>query len=350
MDQTAKVLVTGASGFIGTRLVQKLVDRGNRVRALSRRDRFDPLPGFPPKQARPLDHENVEVVRGDITDAESVDRATEGCQYVFSLAGLAQNWAKDMNLFYEVNVQGTRNVLDAVQKHRVERVVVTSTVVTLGPSRGATLRTEDELRITSQFFTEYERTKYHGEQLALKRAEEGGPVVIVNPTRVYGPGYLVEANSVSKMIDMYDRGLMPFTLNGGRNFGNWALVDDVADGMILAMEKGRLGQKYLLGGENASLEQILELVDEITGRRHFQLSIPSGLALSLAWCLKKRAEWFGIHPVMTPGWIRTFLADWAYSTEKSERELGYRGTPLAEGVRLTYDWLMRVRKERKKWK
>jgi nucleoside-diphosphate-sugar epimerase len=157
---------------------------------------------------------------------------------------------------------------------------------------------------------------------------------------------LTEGNSVSLLIDQYDRGQVPFLLNLGVNVGNWVYIDDVVQGHIQAMEKGRIGHRYILGGENASLKQFFRLVDQVSGKRHFQVPVFRYSALIFAWILKKRAEWFGVYPQISPGWVRMFLADWAYSTEKAQRELGYRPTPLADGLKMTYEWLQRVRKER----
>ncbi len=174
----------------------------------------------------------------------------------------------------------------------------------------------------------------------------GLQVVIVNPGRVFGPGHLNESNSVAILIDMYDRGKVPFLLRGGRNVGNWVLVDDVVQGLMLAMERGRTGEKYLLGGENASLKEFFQLVDKVSGKRHFQITIRRPAAMTFAWFQKLRDQLFGIYPQITPDWVRVFLADWAYSSAKAERELGYRFTPLEESIRRTYEWLLRVRKER----
>jgi nucleoside-diphosphate-sugar epimerase len=269
----------------------------------------------------------------------------EGCTRVYHMAAYAKNWAPDPQTFHAMNVQGMHNVFDAAQKHGVERVVWTSTCMTVGPSDRGEVIDEATPRRTDRYFTDYERTKSIAEQEAVCRAREGLPVVIVNPTRVYGPGHLTEGNSVSLLIDQYDRGKAPILLNRGVNVGNWVLVDDVVQGHLLAMEKGRIGERYLLGGENASLARLLQLVDEISGKRHLKIPIFRPGAMVFAYLQQKRAEWFGVHPQITPGWVRVFLTDWAHSSEKAVRELGYRPTPLAEGVRVTYEWLQRVRRE-----
>jgi farnesol dehydrogenase len=348
MDSSGKAFVTGANGFIGTRLIEALVQRGQPVRALSRRPnpQPDPPPGFGWNDGGPLASPLVEWVRGDITDRDSLVRGMEGCSQVYHLAACAKNWARDPTIFHEMNVQGMRNVFDAAVTRAVQRVVWTSTMLTFGPTPRGQVYDEESPRSTDHFFADYDETKTIAEQEALRRAAEGFPVVIVNPARVYGPGHLTEGNSVSLLIDQYDRGLVPFLLNLGVNVGNWVYIDDVVQGHILAMKKGRIGQRYILGGENASLKRFFRLVDQVSGKRHFQVPVFRYSALIFAWILKKRAEWFGVYPQISPGWVRMFLADWAYSTEKAQRELGYRPTPLAEGLKSTYEWLQKVRKER----
>jgi len=348
MSPSGKVFVTGANGFIGTRLIAALVERQETVRALSRRLKAQPdvPPGFGWQDGGPLASPQVEWVRGDITDRESLLRGMEGCTRVFHLAAYAKNWARDKQTYFDMNVQGMRNVFDAAAQQGVQRVVWTSTSLTLGPTPRGEVFDEDSPRITPRFYTEYEETKTIAEQEALRRAEEGLPVVIVNPGRVFGPGHLTEGNSVVLLMDQYDRGLVPFLLNRGKNVGNWVYIDDVVQGELLAMEKGRLGQRYILGGDNASLREFFRAIDQASGKRHFQVPVFRYSALVFAYLLKKRADWFGVYPQITPAWVRVFATDWAYSSAKAKRELGYRVTPLVEAVRHTYEWLQRVRKER----
>jgi len=332
MPGSPTIFVTGATGFIGTALVAELVRRGNRVRALTRAT----------SDRAGLALDGVTLVTGDILDPDSLARGMAGCSRAFHLAAYARNWARDPRTFFTHNVEGTRNVLAAARAAGVERVVFTSTVVTLGPTPPGVVADEATPRGTPRFFTAYEESKTHAEREALRWAAEGLPVVIVNPTRVYGPGKLTEGNSVTHMIDLYDRGRLPVVLGGGR-VGNYVLVDDLVRGHILAMEKGRAGERYLLGGENASLAGLFELVDAVSGRKHRQVSLPRHLALAYAYLEEKKAEWLGAYPLITPGWVETFLRDWAYTSAKAERELGYTTTPLREGVRLTYEWLVRSR-------
>lgn len=338
MAKANTVFVTGSTGFIGTKLVNELVQRGHTVHALTRRT----------SNKEGLSHEAIKLFTGDIQDRTSLQKGMEGCNQVYHLAAYAKNWSRDTSVFYKQNVEGMRNVFEVAKAAGVERVVFTSTIVVFGPTPAGVIGNEDMPRITQRYYTEYEETKSIAEKEALQYAASGFPVVIVNPTRVYGPGKLTEGNSVSLMIDMYDRGKVPVLLNGGNDVGNYVLVDDLVRGHILAMEKGRIGERYILGGENASLKQIFEMVDEVSGKKHFQVNLPPRIAYLYSGFEKKKAEWLGIYPQITPGWVETFLQDWVYSTAKAERELGYTIVPLKEGIRMTYEWLMQQRNSRGK--
>jgi farnesol dehydrogenase len=332
------IFVTGSTGFIGTKLVNELVQQGHTVHALTRAT----------SNRDGLSHERIKLVQGDIMNLDSLIAGMKGCTYIFHLAAYAKNWAPDLKIFYEQNVLGTRNVFEAAKQIGVERVVWTSTIVTFGPTAPGVVGDETTPRYTPKFYTEYEETKAIAEQEALKRAAEGFPVVVVNPTRVYGPGKLTEGNSVSLMIDQYDRGKIPILLNRGVNIGNYVLVDDLVRGHILAMEQGRIGERYIIGGENVSLKRFFELVDEVSGKKHFQFNLPPKAALIYGTAQKFAANKFGIYPQITTGWVETFLQDWAYSRAKAERELGYTFTSLKEGIRLTYEWLLQQRQLRRK--
>jgi len=349
MDRNGKVFVTGGSGFIGARLIESLTDQGFSIRALMRRP-TEPLPGFDDASRSPLEHPLVEQVQGDITDIDSLRRGIDGCRYVFHLAGYAKNWARDPKTYEAINVGGLTNIMDASCDKEVERIVWTSTFVTFGPTEPGEVGDESRVRDPATCFTDYEASKYRAEVEAARYVDQyDTPIVIVNPTRVYGRGHLTEGNTLGRLINDYDRGRMPFLPNRGINVGNYGRVDDMVDGMLAAMDRGRIGEKYILGGENVTLREFFEIVDEFRGRAQMKIPLPSyKVPLLFSWMLKKSAEWFGIYPVITPGWIRTFCADWKYSTEKAERELGYRPTPLREGLQETYEWVLRVRSEKRK--
>jgi len=337
LSKPTRVFVTGATGFIGTKLVNELVRKGHTVHALSRST----------SNRSGLDHDRIKIVEGDILDRKSLERGMEGCVQVYHLAAYAKNWARDRSVFRSMNIDGMHNVFEAAKSAGAKRVVFTSTIVAFGPTKPGVVGDESMPRITQHYYTEYEETKAIAEREALDYASKKFPVVIVNPTRVYGPGKMTEGNSVSLMIDQYDRGMVPVCLNGGVNIGNYVYVDDLVRGHILAMEKGKVGERYILGGENVSLAQVYRTVDEVSGKRHFQINLPPSLAMFYAKEEQLKAEWLGLYPQITPGWVDTFLQDWVYSCAKAEKALGYTITPFKEGVRATYEWLLAQRRKKK---
>ncbi len=335
MGGLSKVFVTGGTGFIGTKLVNELARRGHTVHVLRR----------PMSNIDGLEHEGIRLFVGDLRDPDSVRKGMEGCQHVYHLAAYAKNWAKDPTVFYRSNVDGFCNVWEFARMLGVERMVLASTILTCGPSPPGIVEDERRYCPVAECCTDYQTSKTIGEKQACDCAEQGFPVVIVNPTRVYGPGRLTEGNSVSTMIDLYDRGRFPFLLNQGGNIGNYAFVDDVVQGLTLAMERGRIGERYILGGENVSLKQLFQLIDEIGGKSHVQINVPPWAALLYSRWEEKKAGWISNYPLITTGWVKTFLQEWAFSSAKAEKELGYKITPLREGIRITLEWLRHLRKE-----
>ncbi len=326
-----KALVTGATGFIGRHLVERLANKGVTVRVLCRRT----------ADVSSFKRREIEICWGDVLDGSTVEAAVRGCDQVFHLAAFAQGWAKDPQAFFETNVGGLQNVLSAAQRASVEKVVYTSSSVTLGPSNG-TPAAESSPR-SQEFFTDYEHSKSVAEQEALSYVRSGLNVVIVCPTRVFGPGVLSVANSVTKMVQQYLKGKWRFILGDGNGIGNYVYVEDVVDGHLLAMEKGRAGERYLLGGENASYDEFFEIVAEVSGRRYKLFHVPMSLALLTSEIEEFRGKHFKHHPLITPGWVRTFIADWAFSTEKAQSELGCKITPLREALAMTIKWLQQLK-------
>jgi farnesol dehydrogenase len=230
-----------------------------------------------------------------------------------------------------------KNILDAAVKHGVKKVVFTSTSLTLGPSNGAPV-SESAVR-SAAFFTEYEYSKFIAEKEIRNYLQAGLNVVIVNPTRVFGPGLLNEGNSVTRMIHMYLQGKWRLVLGDGRGIGNYVFVGDVVRGHLLAMEHGRQGERYILGGENISYNDFFKLLAELANRNYRMFHVPPALALAVSELEKWRAQRLNHYPKITPGWTQLFLADWAYSIARAERELGYTTTPLREALATTIAWL-----------
>lgn len=329
-----KVFITGGTGYVGTQLVRSLLERGDEVRLLL----------YDAREAEDLKNEaGVEFIPGNLLDVDALKRGMQGCDRIFHLAAYAKNYAKDRNLFLKINVDGTQNVLDAaLATGGIEKIVCTSTIVTLGPSREGEVRNESMPRIVPHYYTEYEESKALGEKLMLERARHQ-PITIVNPTRVYGPGKNTEGNSLSKMIELYADGKFPFLLGGGHHVGNYVFVPDLVRGHLLALDRGRIGERYVLGGENANLIDFFKLVREVSGIKRRQFSLPAWIARLFSRVEKWRADYGSHYPVITPGWVDTFLVHWAYSCDKAIAELGYSVTPLRTGLQMTWESIQKNR-------
>lgn len=321
-------LLTGSSGFIGNELLKVLVARGESVHILVRQ----------PSKISLREHPLVRVFPGDVTDKESVSVAMAGCSRVFHLAAIAKAWSKDPGLFEKTNVEGTRNVLESALYHRVEKVVFTSSAGTISPSDHLSDSCEKSAG-DREFLTGYALTKAMAEEVCREYAARGLQVVIVNPSRVYGPGKLTESNAVTRIIDLVSRGKWRFIPGNGRSFGNYVYISDVVQGHLLAMERGLSGEMYILGGENLTFSGMFELIKSESGTRQNLYKIPAFLLLIVAQGMVLASKLSGKAPVITPEWIKNYLRHHRLSSEKAEKVLGYQTTPFREGVRKTLIWL-----------
>jgi farnesol dehydrogenase len=328
MNYPKKVFVTGATGFLGKPLAKTLADSGNKVIALYRS--IDKTEG--------LEHSGIELFQGDITEPNRIKEGLEGCHEVFHLAALANQWAKDPAQFTRVNYEATVSLLNNAQKAGVQKIVVTSTAGVIGPSNH--LPVNETTDRTAPFFGDYERTKKQAEDYIRSFPSGSMQVVMVNPTRVYGPGVLNESNSVTKIVKQYIRGQFRIIPGRGDKIGNYAFVDDVVTGHLLAMERGKHGERYLLGGENIVFIDLFKKLDSLTGKSYKLFPVPKSLIFGIAHMMEWRASTWGIPPLLTPGWARKFIKhDWEVSSQKAIEQLGYQITPLEEGLRKTINWL-----------
>ncbi len=325
----AKIFISGATGYIGEQLSRTLAERGHSVTALLRN---------PQKSAR-LEHPNIHPAAGTLDDPDRLAAALEGCTEAYHIAALAGVWHRDPNAFRNINVTGTLNVLAAARRAGVRRVVMTSTAGVMGPTPDGRL-VDETTNPAPDLTTEYERSKLEAELSACAfGAEHELEVVIVNPSRVYGPGQWSESNGVTKMIKGYAAGRWRMIPGDGNSIGNYVFVDDVVQGHILAMEKGRPGERYILGGENASFNEFFALCADLTGRRHRMIRLPLPVMMGFARTQQFLADTIGRKPVITPPFVHKFLRNWPLSHQKAETQLGYSPLSLEEGIRRTLAWL-----------
>ncbi|PKB81358.1 MAG: hypothetical protein BZY88_06630 [SAR202 cluster bacterium Io17-Chloro-G9] len=327
-----KVLVTGATGFIGGNLSRLLWRRGYQVRALVR----------PGSNTLTIQDTGIEQVEGDILDRDSLAQAVQGCQAVFHCAAAYTFWSPSPDLIYQTNVKGTENVLGAAEEAGVSKVVYTSTVSTIGLPQetfadglGGDLGNEDTPVQAHHLVGAYKKSKYQAEQLALEKAREGLPVVVVNPTAPVGP-WDVKPTPTGKIVLDFINGRIPAYLASGMNLID---VEDVAAGHILAMEKGRPGQRYILGNTNLTLKQLFTMLAEFTGlpvprwRAPFWLVTAAGhldgLVEGRIMRRPPRIPLEGIQVAKHPMYV---------SCNKAIHELGLPQSPLEPALRNAIDW------------
>jgi nucleoside-diphosphate-sugar epimerase len=321
------VFVSGATGFIGIQLVKRLISQGQTVHALYRSEAKADMIRLP----------GVELFKGDILDTHSLESAMKGCQAAYHTAAFAGVWSKDPSMVSRLNVDGALNVIEAARKFDVSRIVVTSTAGILGPSEKDPVH--EASPPPSSFFTLYEESKFQLEQKLLGRTEGSPEVVVVNPTRVYGPGYLSESNGVTRMIKQYMEGKWHLVPGDGNSLGNYVHVEDVVSGHLLAMEKGKPGERYVLGGEDISYMQLFQYTRDASGVKKRLYKIPLWIMLAASKAMKGIASLTGRPPLIVPNLVRKFNHNWIVSSQKAIREIGYQARNAKEGITQTVQWI-----------
>ncbi|HEY8149133.1 MAG TPA: NAD-dependent epimerase/dehydratase family protein [Vicinamibacteria bacterium] len=320
-----KVLLTGGTGFLGKNVARALSARGHEVRLLARAG--SNLAGLPAG----------DIVRGDVCDAASLRGAAEGCQAILHMAALVKMWVPEREVFDRVNVEGLRAALAAAEAVGA-RLVYTSSFMAIGPT-GAAPADESQIHPGHSFRNDYERTKAQADVIAREAAAAGRDVVLLYPGVVYGPGDRTAGNIVVNMIADHLRGRFPGIIGPGDRLWSYAFVEDVAAGHVDALEEGRAGERYLLAGENVSMNDFFRLLAEASGVPAPRLHIPYAAAGALGWMLYAWAELTGMEPLLTHEVVGVFREHWSYTSAKAQRDLGYRTTSLRDGLRRTLDWL-----------
>jgi dihydroflavonol-4-reductase len=323
-----KTLVTGGTGFVGANVVRLLLQRGIEVRALVR----------PRSDTRNLDSLDVELVAGDLRDRVSLEAALEGCDAVYHVAAMYALWTSDPRQIYDSNVTGTVNLLEAAGMAGVRRIVYTSSVATIGLPKDGTPGTEEVALQPEELVSDYKRSKYLAEQEVLKYAQRGLPVVIVNPSFPVG-AWDVKPTPSGQIIVNFLRGKIPAYVNTGLNVVD---VEDVALGHLLAAEKGRIGERYILGHANLTLPAMFQLLQQVSGVRAPSIRIPYGLAY-LSACVSEFVANTVTHtpPFVTLAGVKLSRKRMFFDASKAVRELGFPQTSAIEALRKAVEWFRR---------
>ncbi len=322
-----KIMVTGATGFIGRQLCLSLAQQGHTVHALCRNVHHPLL----------IQHENIVPFKGNILDRQTLHQAMDGCSQVYHTAALAKMWSRNKHDFYRINVTGTVNVMNTAKQHHIAKVVHTSSCGVLGPTIKHPM-TEKDPRIVG-FPIHYERTKYLADNEVLKFVENGLPVVIVMPSRVYGDGPVTDSNTVGKMVSGYLKGTWRFIPGDGSQVANYVYLQDVVNGHIAAMESGVSGERYILGGEDISFNRFFEVVSSVSHTHHRLFHLPVRIIKAFSYFEAVKTKLTGLPPFFLPEFADRLTMSQKYSSEKAIGQLGYTITPFEEGIRRTIDYL-----------
>lgn len=322
---SVRVLVTGASGFVGSALARAALARGYRVRALVRAS-------SPRGNLRDLD---IELAEGDMRDVASVERALDQVDVLFHVAADYRLWARDSHEITRANADGTRCVMQAALRRRVERVVYTSSVATLRVSGATGPLDETAPADEASTIGVYKRSKVAAERIVEQMvAQQGLPAVIVNPSTPIGPRD-IKPTPTGRIIVEAATGKIPAFVDTGLNLVH---VDDVAQGHLLAMDHGRIGERYILGGDDVLLREMLAAIARMVGRKPPSIELPRWPLYPIALAAQGLAQWTGREPFVTVDALRMSRYHMFFSSAKARRELGYRARPHSDGLRDALDW------------
>ncbi|HEY2548298.1 MAG TPA: hopanoid-associated sugar epimerase [Candidatus Acidoferrum sp.] len=316
-------LVTGASGFLGSHVARQLVARGEPVRVLMRASSTN----------RAVADLSLEYVTGDLRDPASLDHALAGVNYVFHVAADYRLWARKSREIYDSNVEGTKNLLAAAKRANVEKFIYTSTVATIAVDRPE-LPTEATNARLEEMIGHYKRSKWMAEREALNAAKEGLPVVVAMPTTPVGPGDW-KPTPTGKIILDFLNGKMPGYVETGLNFVG---AEECAEGHLLVAEKGKVGERYLLGAENLTLKAMLDALAKITGLPAPTLKIPHGVALGVAYMNTMFSRLIGREPQIPVEGVKIARHMMFVDCTKAQRELGYKPGSVAAALERAVRW------------
>lgn len=324
-----KILVTGASGHLGNKLAMALACSGYEVHALIRSD----------ADRKYLQHPNISIFKGDILDKRTVLTAIENCKQVYHTAACVSVWAADPAIYYKINVEGTRNVLDAAMMNDVEKFVFTSSCGVIGYSLE---QPQIECSNHNNIFSDYDASKGMAEDLVIEYANKGLHAVIVSPSKIYGPGHTSHSLTTNAVIKKFIEKGITLVPSPGTFKICLAFIDDVVNGHILAMEKGRSGEKYILGGINISYLEFFKRIRELSSCKAHIIPISKNILKALGKLLMLNYKITGRPPAFAAKRVEYVFHDYTFSSRKAINELGYRITPLDQALNRTIAYLNKL--------
>lgn len=320
-----KTLVTGANGFVGSAVMHLLLKKGQEVRVLVR----------PDSDKRNFNGLELDIIEGDLNDTDALKRAVDGCNHLYHLAADYRLWIPDPENMYRTNVDATRNLMIAAANANIEKIVYTSSVATLGLNHDASPADETTPVSIENMTGHYKRSKYLAEEAVKELIKERSfPITIVNPSTPVGPRDIKPTPTGRIVLDTI-RGRMPAYVDTGLNIVH---VDDVANGHLLAMEKGEIGERYVLGGDNMTLASILEYICLSQDMTPPAIKLPHNLVLPVAWIMERIASITGKEPQATVDSVKMSKKKMFFSSDKAKQKLGYKFRSGSEGLKDAINW------------
>jgi dihydroflavonol-4-reductase len=320
-----KTLVTGSTGFLGSAILRELLDDGREVKLLVRKD----------ANTANIDGLDVEIAYGDLRDFESLQSALNGCNILYHTAAYYSLWDRDQKLIYDINLEGTRRILEASQKKDLEKIVYTSTVGCIGLNEDSTPANENTFFNKNTLSNHYKKSKYQAEQIALQFARNGLPIVIVNPSTPVGPRDIKPTPTGKIILDFLNH-KMPAYIDTGLNLID---VKDCARGHILAEQKGISGERYILGNQNMTLFDILITLEKVTGLKAPRIKMPFWVALSAGWvCEMVSNHLTGKPPAVPLAGVKMAKYFMYFDSSKAVQKLGLEQNPVEKALRESVNW------------
>jgi dihydroflavonol-4-reductase len=320
-----RAFVTGGTGFVGSHVLRSLLKEGYKVTVLVRENsNLGNVRGL-----------EIDIVKGDLNDP-NIWKSMQNCNYLFHVAAHYSLWQKERHLLYDHNVEGTRNILAAAQKAGIERTVYTSSVAAIGVGKFGQVVDENHQTPAEKLVGDYKKSKFLAEQVAKEAVTQGQDIVIVNPSSPIGP-LDIKPTPTGDIILRFLRRKMPAYMDTGLNFID---VRDVAKGHLLALKKGKTGDRYILGNQNLSLKELLQILSEITGLPAPRISLPAFVPLTVAWVEEKILTPLGKSPTVPIDGVRMAQQPMYYDASKAISELGLPQSSLKVALKDAVDWFL----------
>jgi len=325
-----RFFITGSTGYVGSQLAMELAKRGNNINALYRDQ----------SKVDVLNHPNISLIKGTLNDLDILRRGMQNCQGFFHTAAYTNLWCNNNSIFYQTNIKGTQNVINAAKQSGIKRGVFTSTAGIFGCAKTDSINENSLPNLTE--LSNYEISKLTANKVIAQSKDDNFHPIIVCPTRIFGPGILGVSNSITNMIKQYCNGRWHFIPGNGKLIANYVYINDVVNGHIQAFEKGIAGESYILGGENLSYNRLFEIIKQTSSINYSLFHIPISLIRSIALICQTMSKLFGTSTKLSTAFVNKLSKNYIVDIRKAIQEIDYNPTECRTAVNETINWLRKT--------